>query len=149
MDNTITEEFKLNDMWSFVDHEDNDKSFIDIIQKVDELMPQVEKLKTRIDNVISENRGKFCSVTQLSIIGPSDGFNHPGHNSASLAGNENAFPVIFIHASSQHKSGLYREDLLLTENTLSTCDGMTPFIETTNRTQLEVLRGNVSLFIQK
>ncbi|KAK7340470.1 hypothetical protein VNO77_21174 [Canavalia gladiata] len=137
------EEFKFNDTWSSVSHGDNDKAFNDIIQKIDKLQSQVEKLKTRIDNVVSENPGKFCSVTQLSMIGPSDGgYHHSGHNSASFVGNENTVPVSFVHASSQQKSELNEEDLLLTENTLSTQEGITPFIETTNRPHLEVLREN-------
>lgn len=107
-------------MWSSVDqHEDNDNSMIEIIEKAEELLLQVENLKARIDNVIKENPGKFCSVTQLSIIGPSDGFNHSVHNS----------------------------ELLFTDDTLSTCVGIARFIETTNRTHLEVPGENVSFII--
>ncbi|KAK7394556.1 hypothetical protein VNO78_15087 [Psophocarpus tetragonolobus] len=126
------EEFKFNDALSSVDLEDNDKAINEIIQRIEELQSQVGKLKARIDNVVSENPGKFCSVTQLSMIGPSNGFNHSGHNAASFVGNDNKFPVSFVHAPSQHKSKLNSEDLLLTENTLATRDRITPFIETTN-----------------
>ncbi|KAK7295303.1 hypothetical protein RJT34_18209 [Clitoria ternatea] len=136
------EEFKFNDVWSSVDHVYDDKSIIDIIQRIEELQSQVEKLKTRIDNVVSDNPRKFCSVTQLSMVEPSDGFNHSGHNS-TFAGNDNIFPVSFIRASSQHKCELNTEDLLLTENTLSTPEGMTPFIETTSRPLLEVPQKNI------
>ncbi|XP_027352032.1 uncharacterized protein LOC113862925 isoform X3 [Abrus precatorius] len=136
------EELKFNSIWSSVEHEDNDKAVNDIIQKIEDLQSQVQKLKARIDNVVSENPGKFCSVTQLSMIGPSDGFNHSGHNSASFAGNENTLPVSFVHPSSQNTSELNTEDLLLTENTLSTREGIAPFIETTNRPHLEVLQEN-------
>ncbi|TKY65241.1 hypothetical protein E2542_SST08099 [Spatholobus suberectus] len=136
------EEFKFNDKLSSVDHEDNDKSINDIIQRIEELQSQVGKLKTRIDNVVSENPGKFCSVTQLSMIGPSGGFNHSGHNSTSFVGNDNTLPVRFVRASSHLKSGLNTEDLLLTENTLPTREGITPFIETTNKPQLEFLQEN-------
>ncbi|XP_027352031.1 uncharacterized protein LOC113862925 isoform X2 [Abrus precatorius] len=137
------EELKFNSIWSSVEHEDNDKAVNDIIQKIEDLQSQVQKLKARIDNVVSENPGKFCSVTQLSMIGPSDGFNHSGHNSASFAGNENTLPVSFVHPSSQNTSELNTEDLLLTENTLSTREGIAPFIETTNRPHLEVLQENI------
>ncbi|KAJ1443685.1 hypothetical protein SESBI_00281 [Sesbania bispinosa] len=83
-----TEEFNLNDMWSSVEHEDNDKSFNDIIQTIDKLLSQVEKLKTGL---------------------------------------------------------IMWEDLLWTENTLSTREGITPFIETTNRPQLEILQENATI----
>lgn len=95
------EEFKLNDMRSSIDHEDNDKSFFDTIQTVERLLLHVANLKARIDNVINENTGKFSSMTQSSTIGPSDRFNHAGQNSASA---ENPYPTGFVHASSQHKS---------------------------------------------
>lgn len=141
------EEFKLSDMRSTVDHEDNDKSFFDAIQKVDRLLLHVANLKARIDNVINKNPGKFCSVTQSSIIGPSDGFNHAGQNSASLAGNENPYPVSF-QVSSTHKSELYMEDSLSTENTSSAHNGITPFIETAKRLRYEVPWENVSFSVQ-
>ncbi|RDX77607.1 hypothetical protein CR513_42239, partial [Mucuna pruriens] len=104
------EEFKFNDTLSSVDLEDNDKAINDMIQRIEEIQSQVEKLKTRIDNVVGENPGKFCSVTQLSMIGPSN----------------------------ELKTG----DIHLTENTLSTRKGITPFIETINKPQLEFLREN-------
>ncbi|KAH1156123.1 hypothetical protein AAZX31_18G233100 [Glycine max] len=107
------EELKFNDKLPSVDLEDNDKAIKDIIQRIEELQSQVGKLKTRIDNVVSENPGKFCSVTQLSMIGSSDGFNHSRHNSASFVGNDNTFP-----------------------------DRITSFIETTIKPQLEFLQEN-------
>ncbi|KAG4925762.1 hypothetical protein JHK87_051302 [Glycine soja] len=136
------EELKFNDKLPSVDLEDNDKAIKDIIQRIEELQSQVGKLKTRIDNVVSENPGKFCSVTQLSMIGSSDGFNHSRHNSASFVGNDNTFPVSFVHASSQLKSELNTEDLLLTENPLPSQDRITSFIETTIKPQLEFLQEN-------
>lgn len=140
------EELKFNDKLPSVDLEDNDKAIKDIIQRIEELQSQVGKLKTRIDNVVSENPGKFCSVTQLSMIGSSDGFNHSRHNSASFVGNDNTFPVSFVHASSQLKSELNTEDLLLTENPLPSQDRITSFIETTIKPQLEFLQENVRVF---
>ncbi|XP_061375913.1 uncharacterized protein LOC133318003 isoform X2 [Gastrolobium bilobum] len=136
------DEFQFKALWSSVDHEDN-KSLDDIIETIEAVMSQVQKLKTRVDNVVSENPGKFCSVTQLSMIRPSNGFNHFGHNSATFAGNGNTMPVSFVHASSQLKSEPYMEDVLTTENTLSTREGITPFIETTNRPLREVPWGNL------
>ncbi|MCI02527.1 hypothetical protein A2U01_0023560 [Trifolium medium] len=56
-------EFKVN-MWSSVDHlNDADKSVIDNIENIEELLSKVEKLKTQIDTVMNENPGKFCSVS--------------------------------------------------------------------------------------
>lgn len=85
--NDDNQEFELNDMWSSKDYENNDKSLDDIIQKIEAVRSQVHDLKTRIDKVVSENPRKFCSVTHLSMLGLSDGFNHSDLNSASLAGN--------------------------------------------------------------
>ncbi|XP_020225887.1 uncharacterized protein LOC109807711 [Cajanus cajan] len=137
--NNNIEDLKFNDVLSSVDLEDNDKAVNDIIQRIEELQSQVKILKTRIGNVISENPGKFCSITQLSMIGPSDGFNHSGGNSASFVDNDNKFPISFVRASPQHKSKLKTEDLLLTENPLSTQEEITPFIRTTDKPQLAFL----------
>ncbi|PNY06610.1 hypothetical protein L195_g003083 [Trifolium pratense] len=49
-------------MWSSVDHlNDADKSVIDNIENIEELLSKVEKLKTQIDTVMNENPGS--SVT--------------------------------------------------------------------------------------
>ncbi|XP_020990530.1 uncharacterized protein LOC107473266 [Arachis duranensis] len=62
-------EFKLDDLWSYVDYENSDKSLDDIIQKIEAVQSQVHKLKTRIDKVIKENSGKFDSGNQLDKPG--------------------------------------------------------------------------------
>lgn len=132
-------EIKLNDMWASVDHQkDNDKSFVDMIENVEALLSQVENLKTRIDTVKNENPGKFCSATQSNIVGPSNGFNRSVHNSASFAGKEIPVPGSFAV-----KSELYAEDQLMTDNALSTREGITPSIESANRTQFEVQGENL------
>ena len=95
--------------------------------------------------MVSQNPGKFRSVTQLGMSGPSDGFNHSVHNSASHVGDDSTFPVSFVRASSQHKSELNTQDLLLTENTLSRREVRTPFLETSNM----LLQENVRLFYTK
>ncbi|KAK7256421.1 hypothetical protein RIF29_29867 [Crotalaria pallida] len=115
------------------DNEDNDKSLDDIIQKIEAAQSHVQKLKTRIDKVVSENPG-----IRSAMIGPSDGFNHSDLNSASFIGNENKFPVSFVHGSSQLKSELCGEDILEPGNTLCTHEGITPHIETINRPKLEI-----------
>jgi flagellar hook-associated protein FlgK len=52
-------------MQSSVDHHnDADKSVIDTIENIEDLLSKVEKLKSQIDTVMNENPGKFCSVTQ-------------------------------------------------------------------------------------
>jgi len=130
-------------MWSSVDHhKDNDKSFVDMIENVDALLSQVENLKTRIDIVKYENPGKFCSATQSNIVGPSNGLNRSVYNSASFAGEEIPVPGSFAG-----KPELYTEDQLMTDNALSTREGITPSIESANRTQFEVQGENVSFII--
>ncbi|KAE9592185.1 hypothetical protein Lalb_Chr19g0126551 [Lupinus albus] len=107
-----------------VDREDNNKLLDDIIQKIEAIQSHVQKLKTQIDKVVSENPGKFRSVTQSSNIGPIGGFNHSDLNSASFA------------------------DLLMPGNTFPSHEGITPLIETINRPQLEVPSENDVVLIQ-
>ncbi|KAI5431951.1 hypothetical protein KIW84_035910 [Lathyrus oleraceus] len=104
------EEFKLNDTRSSVDHrKDTDKSFLELIEKIEELSSQVENLKTRINTVITENPGKFSSITQSNTIGPS-----------------------------RNNSELCEEDQPWMDNPLSTGEGITPSIEAAITTQFEV-----------
>ncbi|MED6195972.1 hypothetical protein PIB30_042850 [Stylosanthes scabra] len=135
------EESIFNDMWHSIDRENIDKSLDDLFQKIAAVELQVQKLKTRIDNVVSENPGKFCSVTQLSMVGPSDGLKNSDRKVASFAGSENTFPVGVVHGSSQIKSELHVEDVLMPGNT-SSREGITPFIETTNQPHVEGLQEN-------
>ncbi|XP_057458013.1 uncharacterized protein LOC130748783 isoform X3 [Lotus japonicus] len=81
------DEFMLNYLRSSIDYE-NDKSLVDIIQKIEAVQSQVQELKTRCDRVISENPGKFCSVNQLTVHRPSDGLNHSDPQTAIFAGHE-------------------------------------------------------------
>ncbi|CAJ2668904.1 unnamed protein product [Trifolium pratense] len=56
-------EFKVNSMRSSVDHHnDADKSAIDTIETIEELLSKVEKLKTRINTVMNENPGSFVKA---------------------------------------------------------------------------------------
>jgi hypothetical protein len=64
------------------------------------------------------------------------------HNSASFPGKEIPVPGGF-----DGKSELYAEDQLMTDNALSTREGITPSIESANRTQFEVQGENVSFII--
>ncbi|XP_061347797.1 uncharacterized protein LOC133293277 isoform X2 [Gastrolobium bilobum] len=63
----INEEFKWNFTSSSVDYENDNKSFDYILKKIEAAKSQLNKLKTRLDNVVSENPGNFCSVTQLNM----------------------------------------------------------------------------------
>ncbi|KAK2351988.1 cytosolic sulfotransferase [Trifolium repens] len=56
-------EFKVNGMRSSVDHHnDADKSVIDTIENIEDLLSKVEKLKSQIDTVMNENPGSFVKV---------------------------------------------------------------------------------------
>lgn len=56
-------EFKVNGMQSSVDHHnDADKSVIDTIENIEDLLSKVEKLKSQIDTVMNENPGSFVKV---------------------------------------------------------------------------------------
>lgn len=81
-------EFKSSvDLWYSQDYYDNDKSWNDIIEKIIEIQSRVQNLKNKYEKVISENPGKFSSVNQLSILGPSDGRNHSDLKPDYFAGN--------------------------------------------------------------
>ncbi|CAI8591737.1 unnamed protein product [Vicia faba] len=111
-DGDNAKEFKLNDTRSSVDHRtDADKSFLEFIEKVEELSSHVENLKARINTVMNENQGKFDSITQSNRIRPS-----------------------------QHNSELSAKDHPLMDNPLSTCEGIAPSTEAANTTQSEVPR---------
>ncbi|MED6148369.1 hypothetical protein PIB30_052617 [Stylosanthes scabra] len=58
-------EFKLDDLWSYVDYENSDKSLNGVIQSIEAVQSQVHELKTRIEKVIKENSGKVDSRTQM------------------------------------------------------------------------------------
>lgn len=70
-------EFNLDDIWSSLECKDSDKSFEDIIQRIEATESKVQKLNTQIHKVFSENPGKFSSLPNLD---PSD------PNSVSLVG---------------------------------------------------------------
>ncbi|XP_019461076.1 PREDICTED: uncharacterized protein LOC109360557 isoform X1 [Lupinus angustifolius] len=118
------EDLGLNVGGFSADHEDNGKFLDEIVRKIEAIESHVQKLKTQIDKVVSENPGKFRSATQSSNIGPIGGFNHSDLNSASFA------------------------DLLMPGNTLPTHEGITPLIETIIRPQLEVPSENDVVLIQ-
>lgn len=100
----------MNDTRPSVDHRtDTDKSFLEFIEKIEELSSQVENLKARINTVINKNPGKFSSITQSNRIRPS-----------------------------QRNSELRAQDQPLTDNPLSTSEGITPSTEAANTTQFEV-----------
>ncbi|WJX85878.1 hypothetical protein P8452_68264 [Trifolium repens] len=101
------------DLWYPVDCYDNDKSWEATIQKLTAIQSQVQNLKSRYDKVISENPGRFCSVNQLCALKPSDGLDHSDLKPGSHA-----------------------------ENASSGDDGKVPFIEATNRPELDDQGGN-------
>lgn len=85
-------EFKSSvDLSSSQDYYDNDKSWDDIIQQLIAIQSRVQNLTNRYEKVISENPGKFRSVNQLSMLGPSDGRNYSDLKPDSFAGNKNTF----------------------------------------------------------
>ena len=143
--NDSNQEFKLNDEWSSEEYGNVDKSLNDIIQKIEAIQSQVQQLKTRIDMVISESGGKFCSIIQLSIHGPSDGFNH---FDSTFTSNGNKLPFSFPHFSSQLQSEFHMGDLLMPGNASASREVMIPCIETTDGPELDDPLKDVS-FIYK
>ncbi|RDX76803.1 hypothetical protein CR513_43165, partial [Mucuna pruriens] len=137
-DSESNKEFKRNDAWSSVENGNIDKSLDDIIKKIEALQSQVQQLKTRTDMVIIENNARFCSVTQLRMHGPSDGYNHFDLNPTFFAGNGNTLPFSFPHSSSlQLQPEFHMGDLLMPENASASREGMIPCTERTNRPELD------------
>ncbi|CAL0324323.1 unnamed protein product [Lupinus luteus] len=87
-DENIHQEFKLSDIWSSRDYEINDISLDHIIQKIEVVQSQVHELKTRIGNVVSENQGRFHSVTHSTMLGSPDILNHSDLNCDSWTGSQ-------------------------------------------------------------
>ncbi|KAI4346518.1 hypothetical protein L6164_007408 [Bauhinia variegata] len=128
-----SQEFGLNNIWSSLDSRDSDKSFEDMIKKIEAVDSQVEKLRSRIDKVVNENPGKFHSVSR-GMIGLADGLNCSDLNHASTVGNYDAFPI-----SPELRSVYDMEALFMPKNAMSNCEEMTSLlIEATKTSQLEV-----------
>lgn len=87
-------EFKLNDLGSSIDIDDNDKSWYEIIQEIEATQTRVQKLKNRYDMMIKENQGRFCFANQSSIPGPSDGLCHSDIKPAPFSGDAGIIPLI-------------------------------------------------------
>ncbi|KAK7350432.1 hypothetical protein VNO77_09068 [Canavalia gladiata] len=133
-DNYNDEDFTLNDVWSSGDYDNIDKSLDGIIQKIEAIESQVQLLKTRTNTVISKYPRKFCSVTQLSMHGPSDVFNH---KSTSFAGNGDKHPFSFPHFSSQLQSEFNMGHLFMPGNASASREGIIPCIENIDRPELD------------
>ncbi|KAK7386131.1 hypothetical protein VNO78_26118 [Psophocarpus tetragonolobus] len=136
-DNDSNKEFKPNEEFSYGEYENIDESLDYIIQQIEAIQAQVQQLKTRTNTVISENCGKFCSITQLSMPGPSDRFNDFGMRSPTFTGNGSTFPSSFPHSSSQFQSKFHMEDFLMAGNASASRERIIPYIETTNRHRLD------------
>ncbi|KAG4393551.1 hypothetical protein AAZX31_03G099000 [Glycine max] len=132
--NDSNQEFKLNDEWSSEEYGNVDKSLDDIIQKIEAIQSEVQQLKTRTDKVISESCGKFCSITQFSMRGRSDGFNH---FDSTFTSNENTLPFSFPRSSSQLESEFHMGDLLMPGNASASREVMIPCIVTTDGPELD------------
>ena len=143
--NDSNQEFKLNDEWSSEEYGNVDKSLDDIIQKIEAIQSEVQQLKTRTDKVISESCGKFCSITQFSMRGRSDGFNH---FDSTFTSNENTLPFSFPRSSSQLESEFHMGDLLMPGNASASREVMIPCIVTTDGPELDDPLKDVS-FIYK
>lgn len=93
-----------NDGWSSLEFRNDDTLLEQTLQRIEVAHSQIHKLKTRIDKVISENPGKFCSVNKLSLLAPSDALTSSDQDPASPPNSGHGVTARSLFAASQHVS---------------------------------------------
>ncbi|KAJ8765764.1 hypothetical protein K2173_014886 [Erythroxylum novogranatense] len=90
-DKTVSgnDDFGFQYEWQSILSRDSDDITEHVLQKIEMLQSKVQKLKARIEKVISENPGKFASVNRLSLPAPFNAFDSPdqGHVSNPTNGD--------------------------------------------------------------
>lgn len=139
-----------NNEWQSLIFRNCDNSLEQMLWKIDMLQSQVCKLKARVDKVVSENPGKFCSVNKLSALVPCNALNGSDENAAYPTKNGNGILDRSHCLSSQHISDdSNMGDLFVPESTVSTHGEVTPrpdLIDTTVQPFVGVSRVNVSFY---
>ncbi|KAJ9680579.1 hypothetical protein PVL29_019789 [Vitis rotundifolia] len=132
------DEFGFHDGWSSLEFRDNDNSLEEILWKIEKAKLQVNKLKTRMDKVVSENAGKYSSINKLMLV-PCNASTSSARNPTSPS-NGNRMPVGSLYAASQHVSDCNMGDLGMPETAASSHGEATPvpdIIESTEQHQTE------------
>lgn len=97
----------LHTNWSFLENDDNDME--QLLQKIDMADTRVQKLKTQLDLVISENAQMFPSEAQTSAI----------HSPTFSTCNADAVSVGGLGGMTRHNSELDLEGLEMSEHAVS------------------------------
>ncbi|KAJ9177329.1 hypothetical protein P3X46_012562 [Hevea brasiliensis] len=129
------DEFGLQDGWASLESKGIDNIRENILWKIEMLQLQVHKLKARIEKVVSENPGKFCSVNRLSAPPSCDALTN--QNPASPLELGERMPARSLCTLSQHMSDF--KDIM-PETAVSSHGEVTPLpdmIESTSQAQTE------------
>ncbi|KAF5752856.1 hypothetical protein HS088_TW01G00774 [Tripterygium wilfordii] len=104
------DEFGFHDRWSSLEFREDDNTLEPVLKKVEMMKSQVRNLKSRIDKVLNENPGKFCSINDLSLLAPVDASTSSDLAVSPKNGNKKA--VEALNTFSEHVSNCDVEDLL-------------------------------------
>ncbi|XP_031277957.1 uncharacterized protein LOC116136381 isoform X2 [Pistacia vera] len=125
-------EFEFDDGWLSLEFKGVDKSLAQILSKIEVVQSQVRQLKSRIDKVVSENPGKFCSVNRLSLFVPCDALACSDQNAASPE-NGNGRRDRSLYISSQHRSECNMGDLFVPGSSGASHEEVIPLPDTIRR----------------
>ncbi|KAJ7961896.1 Elongation factor 4 [Quillaja saponaria] len=102
---------EINDMWpSSLGLRDNDNLLEEVIQKLEEVHSHVQKLKTRMDKVVSENPKKFSSV--INCLLPCDGLTRSDQDLAFASDGE-VTPLFDIFQTTEQPRPVTEDGLLI------------------------------------
>ena len=133
------DQFGIHDGWPSLDFRCNDNSLEEILWKIEKAKLQVNKLKTRVDKLVSENAGKYSSINKLMLV-PCYASTSSARNPTSPS-NGSRMPVGSLYAASHHVSDCNMEDLGMPETPSSSPEEPTPvpdIIESTEKHQVGV-----------
>ncbi|XP_010257268.1 PREDICTED: uncharacterized protein LOC104597440 isoform X2 [Nelumbo nucifera] len=116
--NNSNEEFGVSYEWRAPEFKDDDPSE-QILWNIEVLQSRVQKLKTRIDKVISGNAGKFSSTENLSLLVPGDVPTSSARSPNCSPGNGETMPVGVLYTPTQHMSEYDLGDLVMPESAVS------------------------------
>ncbi|KAF5736199.1 hypothetical protein HS088_TW14G00335 [Tripterygium wilfordii] len=104
------DEFGFHDRGSSLEFREDDNTLEPILKKVEMMQSQVHNLKSRIDKVLSENPGKFCSINDLSLLASVDASTSSGLAASRKNGNKK--DVKALNTFSEHMSNCDVGDLM-------------------------------------
>lgn len=107
------EEFAINDDWSFDHFRDSDNSLEHIILKIDEVISQVNELRSQFQIGMSESMEKFSSSENLNLLVPCDAQTSSGC-SPPLSGADTSMYDFVEFPIPENGVSSYGEDMTIT-----------------------------------